>query len=62
MTYWQKEHLYLLVIILKNLINYRGGVINIEIEIIRIRIKGKEITISFNILLFGNNKVVLGMP
>jgi len=62
MTYWQKEHLYLLVIILKNLINYRGGVINMEIKLIKIRIKGKEITMSFNILLLGNNKAVLGMP
>ena len=61
MTYWQKEHLYLLVIILKDLINYRGGVINIEIELIIIKIKGKEITMSFNILLLGNNKAVLRM-
>jgi len=61
MTYQQKEHLYLLVIILKDLINYKGGVINIEIELIIIRIKGKEITMSFNILLLGNNKVVLGI-
>jgi len=30
-------------------------------EIIIIRIKGKEIIISFNILLLGYNKVVLGM-
>jgi len=60
MAYRQKEYLYLLVIILKDLINYRG-VINIEIEIIIIRIKGKEIIISFNILLLGNNKAVLGM-
>jgi len=49
------------VIILKNLINYRGGVINIEIKLIIIRIKGKKIIISFNILLLGNNKAVLGM-
>jgi len=62
MTYQQKEHLYLLVIILKDLINYKGGVINIEIKLIRIRIEGKEIIISFNILLLGNNKAVLGMP
>jgi len=64
MTYQQKEHLYLLVIILKDLINYRGGIINIEIEIeiIIIKIEGKEITMSFNILLLGNNKAVLGMP
>jgi len=27
-----------------------------------IKIKGKEITINFNILLLGNNKAVLGMP
>jgi len=62
MTYWQKEYLYLLVIILKDLINYRGGVINIEMELIIIRIKGKEIIISFNILLLRNNKAVLGIP
>jgi len=61
MTYRQKEHLYLLVIILGNLINYRKGVINMEIKLIIIRIKGKEIIISFNILLLGNNEVVLGM-
>jgi len=51
MTYQQKEHLYLLVIILKNLINYRRGVINMETELIIIRIKRKEITISFNIVV-----------
>jgi len=61
MTYQQKEHLYLLIIILKNLINYRGEVINIEIKLTIIKIKGKEITISFNILLLGNNKTVLRM-
>jgi len=62
MTYRQKKHLYLLVIILRDLINYRGGVINIEIELIMIEIEGKEIIMSFNILLLGHNKVVLGMP
>jgi len=48
--------------ILKNPINYRGGIINLEIGLVIVRIKGKEITINFNILLLGNNKVVLGMP
>jgi len=48
--------------ILKDLINYKGGVINMETELIIIRIKGKEIIISFNILLLGNNKAVLRMP
>jgi len=48
--------------ILKDLINYRGGIINLEIGLVIIRIKGKEITINFDILLLGNNKAVLGMP
>jgi len=48
--------------ILRNLINYKEGVINIETELIIIRIEGKEIIISFNILLLGNNKAVLGIP
>jgi len=48
--------------ILEDLINYRGGIINLEIGLIIIRIKGKEITINFDILLLGNNEVVLGMP
>jgi len=62
MTYWQKEHLYILVMILRDLINYKGGVIIMEIKLIIIRIEGKEITMSFNILLLGNDKAVLGMP
>jgi len=62
MTYQQKEHLYLLNIILRDLINYRGGIINLEIGLVIIKIKGKEITINFNILPLGNDKAVLGMP
>jgi len=61
MIYRQKEYLYLLVIILKDLINYKGGIINIEIGLIIIRIKGRTIIINFNILLLGNDKAVLGM-
>jgi len=48
--------------ILGDLINYRKGIINLEIGLVIIRIKGKEIIINFNILLLGNNKTVLGMP
>ena len=33
-----------------------------KIKLIRIRIERKEIIISFNILLLGNDKAVLGMP
>jgi len=48
--------------ILRDLINYKGGIINLEIRLVIIRIKGKEIIINFDILLLGNNKAVLGMP
>jgi len=48
--------------ILKDLINYSRGIINLEIGPVMIEIKGKEITINFNILLLGNDKAVLGMP
>jgi len=61
MTCQQKKHLYPLNIILGDLINYGGGIINLEIGLVTIRIKGKEIMMNFNILLLGNNKAVLGM-
>jgi len=48
--------------ILKDLINYRGSIINLKIGLVIIKIKGKEIIMNFNILLLGNNKAVLGMP
>jgi len=48
--------------ILGNLINYKGGIINLEIGLVIIRIKGKEIIMNFNILLLRNDEVVLGIP
>jgi len=62
MTCQQKEYLYPLNIILKDLINYKRGIINLKIGLVIIRIKRKKITINFNILLLGNNKAVLGIP
>jgi len=47
--------------ILRDLINYKGGIINLEIGLVIIRIEEKEIMMNFNILLLGNNEVVLGM-
>jgi len=52
----------LLNIILGDLINYRGGIINLEIRLVIIRIEGKEIIMNFDILPLGNDEVVLGMP
>jgi len=46
--------------ILKNLINYKK-IINLEIGLVIIKIKGKEVIINFDILLLGNNKAVLRM-
>ena len=60
--YRPKENLYLLIIIIREVIAYRGGIINIKTELIELRIKGQAIIMSFNILLLGNNKAVLGMP
>jgi len=47
--------------ILEILINYKGDIINLETGLVIIKIKGKEITMNFDILLLGNNKVVLKM-
>jgi len=55
-------NLYLLVIILKDLIIYRDGMIYIKIGLIPVTIKGRLIIVNFNILLLSNNKAVLGIP
>jgi len=47
--------------ILGDLINYRGGIINLETGPVTMKIKGKEIVMNFDILLLGNDKIVLGM-
>jgi len=61
MTCQQKKYLYPLNIILEDLINYREGIINLEIGLVIIRIEGKEVIMNFDILLLGNDEVVLGM-
>ena len=58
----QKERLYLLVIILEDLIAYRRGIINFKIGPIQLTIKKRQIKISFNILLLGQDKAVLRIP
>ena len=51
--YREKEYLYLLVIILGELILYKDSIINLKIKPIQVNIKGRSITINFNILLLG---------
>jgi len=40
---------------------YKGGIINLKIGLVTLNIKGRIIIMNFNILLFENNKVDLGM-
>ena len=53
--------LLLLIIILEDIIAYKGGIINLKIELIQLTIKGRQIKISFNILLLGRDKAILEM-
>jgi hypothetical protein len=52
---------YTLVIILKDLVPYKNSIINLETKPVQVIIKRKDIIINLNILLLGQNKVVLGM-
>jgi hypothetical protein len=57
----EKEKPYPLVIISGDLILYKDGIIRLETGPVEIEIKGRKVTISFNILLLGKDKIVLGM-
>jgi hypothetical protein len=59
MLYRQKLKLYILVIILRDLVLYKDRIINLEIGLVQINIKGRDIIVNFNILLLGQDKVVL---
>ena len=48
--------------ILGDPISYKNGVIYIETEPVELKIKGRTVIISFNILLLRKDKAVLGMP
>jgi len=62
LLYRQKEHLYPLITILGDQIAYKGGIINLKIGPIQLTIKGRPVRMSFNILLLGQDKAILGMP
>ena len=59
--YKQKRKLYPLVTISGNLIIYKDGIIYLKIGLMELEIKKRHIVMSFNILLLGKNKVILGM-
>ena len=58
----QKENLYPLITISGDLILYGNGIIYFKTGPVKIEIKGQKVVVSFNILLLGKDKAVLGMP
>ena len=48
-------------IISGDLILYGDGIIYLKTGLIRLKIEGRHVVMSFNILLLGKNKAVLGM-
>ena len=58
----QKRYLYMLLLITGKKVSYGGEMINLEIEPVQLKIKGRPIKMSFNILLLGRDEAVLGMP
>jgi hypothetical protein len=61
LLYRQKLKPYTLVIILGDPVLYKDKIINLEIGLVQINIKRRNIIVNFNILPLGQNKAVLGM-
>ena len=57
----QKENLYPLVMISGDLILYGNGIIHLKTGPVKLEIKGQKAVVSFNVLLLGKDKAVLGM-
>jgi len=45
-----------------DLILYGDGIIYLEIGLVELEIEGKNVVTSFDVLLLGKDKAVLGMP
>ena len=61
LLYREKENPYPLVTILGDLILYKDNIIWLETGLVEIEVERKRVVISFNILLLGKDKAVLGM-
>ena len=59
--YRQKRDLYPLVTISGDLILYGDRMIYFETGLVELEIKGRSVITSFNVLLLGKDKAVLGM-
>jgi hypothetical protein len=53
LLYRQKLEPYALVIILGDLVLYKDRIINLEIRLVQVNIKRRDIIVNFNILLLG---------
>ena len=61
MLYRQKLEPYALVTILKDLVPYRDGTINLKTGPVQVNIKRQNIKVNFDILLLGQDEAVLGI-
>jgi hypothetical protein len=61
LLYRQKLKPYTLVIILGDPVLYKNGIINLEIGLVQVNIKKRDIIVNFNILPLGQDEAVLGM-
>ena len=61
LPYRQKENLYPLITISGDPILYRNGMIHFKTRLVKIEIKRQKVVVSFNVLLLGKDKVVLGI-
>jgi hypothetical protein len=61
LLYRQKLKPYTLVTILEELVLYRDKIINLKIGLVQVNIKRQDVIVNFNILLLGQNEVVLGI-
>ena len=59
--YRQKRDPYPLITILGNLILYRNKIIYFKTGLVELEIEGRNVVTSFNVLLLGKNKAVLGI-
>ena len=60
--YRQKKNLYPLITILGDPILYKDKMIYLETGLMELEIKGRYVVVSFDMLLLGKDKAVLGMP
>ena len=61
LPYRQKENLYPLVTISGDPILYKNGIIYFKTGLMELEIESRHVVVSFNVLLLGKDKAVLGM-